>query len=88
MKTLYEKSFLKDIEKVKDKKILDRLSETIDSIKSATALRDLKNIKKLSGHSDAFRIKMGDYRIGFFFENETVIFSRFLNRKDIYNYFP
>ena len=31
---------------------------------------------------------MGNYRIGFLFEDETVKLSRVLNRKDVYKYFP
>jgi mRNA-degrading endonuclease RelE of RelBE toxin-antitoxin system len=31
---------------------------------------------------------MGDYRIGFIFEENIIKLSRVLNRKDIYRYFP
>ncbi len=31
---------------------------------------------------------MGEYRIGFFFENETIELVRVLGRKEIYKYFP
>lgn len=88
MKVLYEKSFLKDIAKIKDKKVLNRISDTIGLVKTMRDLKTLPNVKKIKGHPSAFRIRIGDYRLGFFYENETVIFSRFLNRKDIYNYFP
>jgi mRNA interferase RelE/StbE len=88
MKVIYERSFLKDIGKVKDQKILDRISETVNAVKSSQNLESVHNVKKLKGNPSAFRIRIGDYRIGFFYENDTVIFSRFLNRKDIYIYFP
>lgn len=32
--------------------------------------------------------KLGDYRIGVALENDAVVFVRFLNRIDIYKYFP
>ena len=35
-----------------------------------------------------FRIRIGDFRIGLRLENDTLIFVRCLNRKDIYRYFP
>jgi mRNA interferase RelE/StbE len=88
MKVLYEKSFLKDIEKLNNKKVLNRISETIDTVKLMPNLGALANIKKLKGHASAFRIRIGDYRLGFFYENDTVIFSRFLHRREIYGLFP
>jgi mRNA-degrading endonuclease RelE of RelBE toxin-antitoxin system len=34
------------------------------------------------------RFRVADYRIGFIFDGQTVIFFRVLHRKDIYRYFP
>lgn len=88
MKVLYEKSFLRDIKKVKNQKILDALAIVIEKIKSSEKIYSLANIKKLKGHPSAYRIKIGDFRLGFFFENNSAILTRFLNRKDIYKFFP
>jgi mRNA interferase RelE/StbE len=52
------------------------------------ALKDIINLKKLSGYKSAFRIRIGDYRIGVIIENDTVIFVAFAHRKDIYHRFP
>lgn len=49
--------------------------------------RDL-NAEKLSGSKDAYRIRLGNYRIGIYKEDNKVILSRVLNRKEIYRYFP
>ena len=46
------------------------------------------NLKKLKGAGGYFRLRLGDYRVGIALEQETVVFVRFLNRKDIYKYFP
>jgi len=35
-----------------------------------------------------YRIRLGDYRLGFVFERGAVTFVRCLNRKEIYRYFP
>lgn len=51
-------------------------------------LSELTSCKKLSGFKTAFRLRFGSYRIGFFYENETMELVRVLNRKDIYKYFP
>ncbi len=36
----------------------------------------------------AYRIKIGDYRIGIFVESKVVEMARFVHRKDIYKVFP
>lgn len=88
MKILYEKSFLRDLKKIKDQQVLDRINQVIKNVKSAETLNSISGIKKLKGHPSAYRIKMGDYRIGFMYENEYLVFIHCLNRKDIYRKFP
>jgi mRNA interferase RelE/StbE len=51
-------------------------------------LSEVNNLKKMEGTTNYFRVRVGDYRIGIFFNNNTVIVSRFLHRKEIYRYFP
>ena len=81
MKVLYEKKFLKDIDTVNEKHVEMVISEIE---KPST----LSNLKKMKGHKSAYRIRIGNYRVGFIYENQTVIFLGLLNRKDIYKYFP
>jgi mRNA interferase RelE/StbE len=88
MKVLYEKAFLKDIQELRDHKVSDRLTQVLEEIKETNDLSLLGNIKKLKGHPSAFRIKVGDYRVGFFLEHDHVILTRFLNRRNIYKVFP
>lgn len=88
MKVLYEKSFLKDLRKRKDKALKKRVETIISGIKKARDRSDLANIEKLKGHDSAFKIRIGDYRLGLFIENDTIIFSRLLHRKEIYKKFP
>jgi mRNA interferase RelE/StbE len=88
MKVLYEKAFLKDINSLRDQKISDNLEQLLREIKDAKDLSLLRDIKKLKGYPSAFRIRIGDYRLGFFFENQQVILARFIHRKDIYKFFP
>ncbi|MGL4377778.1 MAG: type II toxin-antitoxin system RelE family toxin [Microcoleaceae cyanobacterium] len=42
----------------------------------------------MKGDDNAYRLRVGDYRIGFYFDDETITFVRVLHRKDIYRYFP
>jgi mRNA-degrading endonuclease RelE of RelBE toxin-antitoxin system len=51
-------------------------------------LQAIINLKKLKGDDNAYQLRIGDYRIGFYFDGETVTFARVLHRKDIYRYFP
>jgi mRNA interferase RelE/StbE len=80
--------FLKDLRIIKDKALLRRIKELIESIEQAASLVELSNIKKLKGGGHYYRARVGDYRVGLMIENEKVVFVRFLNRKEIYRYFP
>ena len=88
MKVEFRESFLKDLRSIKDKNLLAKVRETIESLESATALLDLQNIKKLRGGKRYYRLRIGEYRLGLIAGADSVVLVRFLNRKDIYRYFP
>ena len=88
MKVEFRESFAKDLKGVKDKSLLRRAKEVIELVEQADSLTNIPNLKKLKGGRNYFRLRAGDYRFGISFENDTVIFVRFLDRKDIYKYFP
>jgi mRNA interferase RelE/StbE len=69
-------------------KIQNEIADIIAAIETAAKLSELKACKKLTGYKTAYRIRIGNYRIGFFFENNAVELVRALARKDIYRYFP
>ncbi len=54
----------------------------------ADTLEGFPGCKKLKGHSSAYRIGIGDYRIGLFYEDNEIEISRIIHRKDIYKGFP
>jgi len=82
MKVLYEKSFLKDLKKRKEKTLKKSVESVISEVKEAEGRNDLKNIEKLKGHDSAYKIRIGDYRMG-----KKIIFSRLLHQKEIYKNF-
>ena len=88
MKTAFRETFARDLKGVRDKNLLQRVKESIEAVERADSLNALPNLKKLKGAKNYFRLKIGDYRIGLALENDTVVFVRFLDRKDIYKYFP
>ena len=89
MKTEYLSSFVKDLKKIKNTLIYPKLKLlAFKTIPKCQNITEIKNIKKIKGSDNAYRIRIGDYRIGIFVENDTVIFSRVLHRKEAYRYFP
>ena len=81
------KSFEKDALKLPAPAQL-QLGKLIENISRTKKLQELSSCKKLTGFKNAYRIRMGAYRIGFIFENETIELIRVLGRKEIYKYFP
>ncbi len=88
MQILFERNFSRDLKKIKDKRVLKRVSDAIAEAEEATSLKGLTNLKKLEGFSTYYRIRVGNYRIGIEVSEGKIIFVRVLNRKEIYRYFP
>ena len=88
MRAEFKSSFVRDLRKVKDKELRDRIAEVIELVEKARGLQEIENMKKLRGGDYYYRIRVGDYRLGLIVERDTVIFVRCLHRRDVYRYFP
>lgn len=88
MKVVFTSKFNKDIDTIKEKDLLTALKDTIIALEKATLLNEVAALKKLKGYKTAYRIRIGDYRLGFYFENGTAIIARFIHRKEMYRFFP
>jgi mRNA-degrading endonuclease RelE of RelBE toxin-antitoxin system len=89
MKTEYKPSFLKDLKDLKSTPSFETIKAlAFTEIPNLQKFAEIGNLKRLKGDDNAYRIRIGDYRLGIFFDGETVIFARVLHRKDIYRYFP
>jgi len=88
LKTEFLKQFDKDAENISVQSIRDEVTKAIENIEKAGKRAEIKGLKKLSGYKNAFRIRIGDYRIGIFISKDTVEFARVAHRKDIYKVFP
>lgn len=88
MNVEFRKSFEKDIGKIRDGDLLARIKTVIEEVENAENLVDFNNIKRLKADGNYYRIRVGDYRIGFTEDEDTITFVRVLHRKDIYRYFP
>jgi mRNA interferase RelE/StbE len=80
--------FSKDLDKISLKTVKQNLLNIISALEDANAFSEIANTKKLKGHKSAYRIRIGDYRIGVFVEGQKVTFARIIHRKDIYKVFP
>jgi mRNA interferase RelE/StbE len=87
MKIEIRKSFTKDAEKL-PAPFQRQLAVIIDTIEKADQPNRFTDCKKLTGYKTAYRIRMGQYRIGFYYENKAIELVRVLHRKEIYRYFP
>ena len=88
MNVRIDKSFERDIKRIRDKDLLAKIADTIEQVQGAANQEEIEKIKKLKGFRSYYRIRLGDYRIGLSIEETTVDFIRFLPRKDVYKYFP
>ena len=88
MKVEFNESFLKDLKAVKDKSLLAKVKAAIEASEQAETLDQITHLKKMRGSREYFRVRIGDFRLGLKIEGDTLVFIRFLNRKDIYRYFP
>ena len=88
MQVEFLEKFGKDLDKVNQPFVKKALQKTIIRIEQVGNLNEIPHVKKLAGHKSAYRIRVGDYRIGIFVDGNKVQFARVTNRKDIYKVFP
>jgi len=90
MEVIFLNSFKKDLKKINDSALKSQIKEIIIELENASSIFEIINVKKLSGFNISYRIKLGNYRLGFYFysfENKVVL-ARFVKRNDIYKIFP
>jgi len=83
-----DRTFEKDMEAIPNSKIRFQIVFVIEDVKKAISIETIKNLKKLKGFKNHYRIRLGDYRAGLFIKDNTAEFIRLLHRKDIYKRFP
>ncbi len=89
MKVVFDKSFLKSIKKIKNTEVEQSIATVIQEVEQANSIRDISSVKKLQGYKSYYRIRVGSYRIGIkFIDNTTVEFIVAASRDEIYRIFP
>lgn len=85
MQIEFSSQFLKDLRKIPTdiQTSLYRITQTIES---ASSIREIPNCKKLQGSTNAYRIRIRDYRALFLLveRGDTLFFQRILTRGQIY----
>ena len=88
MKTEFLSHFYKDLDSLSNKAAKTALIRVIQNVEAANSVIEIPNMKKLAGHKSAYRIRIGDFRLGIFVEKKKIIFARIMHRKQIYRSFP
>lgn len=64
MKTVFHASFLRDVKKIRDARIQRAVAAAIVNVEEAASIDHVRALKRLSGHSQFYRIRVGDWRLG------------------------
>ncbi len=79
----YLPSFLKDLKDLRGTPVYQAVyAIAFEEILEIKDLRDIQNLKKMKGDTSAYRIRVGNYRIGMLITATTITFSRVLHRRD------
>ena len=89
MKIQISKRFVKDTERISDPRILAKIRDALEAAKPAETVIEIPCIDAITGHPGFYRIKFDDrYRIGVYFDQDTLQFLRVGARGDFYKKFP
>ena len=89
METRYRQSFLRDLKKLKNQPVYHPIfTLAFDLLPAATSLREITDVKPMTGYPNRYRIRIGTYRIGIELQGDTVEVMRVLHRREFYRYFP
>lgn len=90
MDIFFKPSFVKDFKKLPSDTKADVKKVCMEDFLIAKDLMEIKqiDISSIRGFKDYYRIRIGNYRIGFKKEGQSIVFMRVKHRKDIYKIFP
>ena len=90
MNIFFKPIFIKDFKKLPNDTKAEVRKICIEDSLIIQDLTEFKyvDISSIKGFKDYYRIRVGNYRIGFKTEDHSIIFMRVKHRKDIYKVFP
>ena len=77
----YDPKAIKQLQKL-DKSIAKQLLDGIEEFAITTVLTKIKKLK--TPFDGAYRLRIGDYRVVFYQENDLMLISRIAHRKEVY----
>ena len=85
----YTKRFLKDLASL-PRDVQQRAEMIVFQELNSTNPFELGYLEKMTGYTNRYKIRVGDYRIGITMDKQTqaIICQRFAHRRDIYRVFP
>jgi mRNA interferase RelE/StbE len=90
MQVFFEPAFIKDLQAL-EPDIRRRVEGfCLEIVPAAKDIRDCFecDLKRMVGRKNHYRVRIGDYRIGFKIDNGIIVFVRVLHRKEMYRHFP
>ncbi|EKT4509480.1 plasmid stabilization protein [Flavobacterium psychrophilum] len=84
----FSNPFFKDLCKIKDSILKNNLIQVIVLFENSENIEGISNIIKMKGQTEAYRMKIDKYRLGFYFDGATIKLGRFAKINDIYKLFP
>jgi len=87
MEVVFLRSFFRDIKKIKNRRLKQKVKDLIVDLENAETLEGVSNVVKMKGYAVAYRVRIADCRLGLYCENQVVEIARFVKRNDIYKVF-
>jgi mRNA interferase RelE/StbE len=67
VKTAFRESFDSDLSVIADTGLLRRIRKVIEQVELAKTFQQIPNLKRLESSGKYYRIRLGEYRLGFVF---------------------
>jgi len=77
----YDPKAIKQLQKM-DKSVASKILDGIEEFASNPVLTKIKKLK--TPFDGAYRLRIGDYRVLFYQENELMLISKIAHRKEVY----
>ena len=87
MELIISKTFEKQL-KLVPKYIRESALEVLEALEKAKNVTEIKDLKKLSGYTNYYRIRIGNYRMGLQIIDPKIIVVIILHRGTVYKVFP
>ena len=89
MKLETRRGYMRDLRRIRDHTLLDRIERKIAELEAADAITEVSSVKRLvSASGNDYHIRIGDYRLCVTVEGDLAILIAFGHRSSIYRRFP